>query len=91
MPGTRAGTGQPITFRCWQCRRQNGTAEVFGQLGTLHLGRINRVKLTGRKLLADDGCAGIRTSRFKRQYTCMDCDHTGWSRHTDLSDIVEKL
>ncbi len=87
MPGTNAGTGQPLSFRCSNCRNVHGTAEYHGQIGTSNYGRVDRVTLSGRKRdLRAKGNATGRNSRYAREYTCRDCKHTGWSRHIDLRD-----
>lgn len=81
MPGTNAGTGHPITFRCSECRK----AYPHGVYSS-HYGRMNRVKLTGRKRPAGSG-RGYRKSDFSREYRCLDCGHTGWSTHIDLERL----
>lgn len=75
MPGTNAGTGQPIHFRCSQCRAEGARWP---------LGSEHRVELTGKVRDAKAGTAGVRNSRRALEYRCLDCDHVGWSRHIDL-------
>jgi len=79
VPGTSAGTGQPLSFHCSACRLREGaigprTAD----------GWADRVKLTGRTKPAKHGNARGRSSETRREYTCLDCGHTGWSRHREL-------
>lgn len=81
MPGTNAGTGQPLTFQCSNCRNIKGAVR---RPGYTPRGYIERVRLTGRKRLARHGNAGGRNSTYKREYKCLDCRHVGWSRHSDL-------
>jgi hypothetical protein len=79
--GSNAGTGQPITFQCSQCRKKNDSIFRRPYLGP----RTGfRVKLTGKKRPCKQGNAGGRNSRHRRQYECLDCGHVGWSRHIDL-------
>lgn len=94
MPGTNAGTGSPISFRCSACRRLASRSKepVFrprrGCVGgtywreTYHGGRRDRVALTGRT--RNFGTRGARMSATAREYRCLDCGHVGWSRHVDL-------
>jgi hypothetical protein len=48
-------------------------------------GVAGRVKLTGKKRSAKLGTAGQRSDRYAREYICEDCNHKGWSRHSDLA------
>jgi hypothetical protein len=88
MPGTNAGTGNPISFRCYQCRRMGLLHRLPS--GTLvyrsDQGRVNRVVLTGRKRATGHG-RGYRKSDFVREYLCLDCGHFGWSNHADLEHL----
>lgn len=77
MPGTNAGTGQPINFQCSACRRRRRWP----------CGAKTHVRLTGRKKKLDDGNARGRSTKWSREYICRDCGHKGWSRHIDLQDI----
>lgn len=79
MPGTNAGTGRPISFRCSQCRRIEGATGPRTARGW-----IDRVELTGRTRKTKPGTAGSRNSLHRREYRCLDCGHVGWSRHIDL-------
>ena len=81
MPGTNAGTGKPLSFQCSRCRRENVTREMNREPRTGY-----DVTLTGRKRSCKQGTAGGRNSKYKREYTCHDCGHVGWSRHHHLED-----
>jgi hypothetical protein len=90
-PGMNNGTGQPITFQCSKCRKFKGrwndklTQEKLG-----HLGRVDRVTLTGKKWPRDNAY-GARNDSWAREYVCDDCGHKGSSRHVDLKYKEEKL
>lgn len=78
MPGTSAGTGQPLSFRCQRCRRQRLDPEA---------GRASRVRLTGNKKEVQINQwirIGRRYGLVSREYRCLDCGWVGWSRHKDL-------
>lgn len=68
------GTGQPVWFRCSQCRRHRAIG-----------GFASDVSLTGRTRPKCDGNAGMRSTTTEREYKCS-CGHVGWSRHVDLED-----
>ena len=85
--GSNGGTGKPMWFRCWRCRLRYGTKGYFGTATPKEAasGRLSRVTLTGRvKAARRHGNASGRNSEQEREYVCGDCDHRGWSRHTDL-------
>lgn len=84
MPGTNAGTGQPIYFRCTECRIRRGRWNV----PWCSWNQSKGVVLTGRK--RDAGRASIRMDYFAREYRCLDCGHVGWSRHIDLKHMEER-
>jgi hypothetical protein len=75
MPGTNAGTGQLVHFRCSQCRKRRWKWPN---------GAVQRVKVTGRTRLVPRGRKGRRTSYWRFEYKCQDCLHIGWSRHIDV-------
>jgi predicted RNA-binding Zn-ribbon protein involved in translation (DUF1610 family) len=84
------GTGQPLFFRCSQCRLRHGTNEYFerkrGERSpTRNLGRLNRVKLTGKAKPTGHNRGNGRSTNAQREYRCLDCGHTGWSCHIDLA------
>jgi hypothetical protein len=75
MPGTNAGTGQPISFKCAVERREN-----LGLWGRIH----HQVERTGRsKPYRRLGQGGMRTMRTAFEYRCS-CGHVGWSAHIDI-------
>lgn len=79
MPGTRAGTGQPISFACAIERREKLRVE-FGMM----LRREHRVIRTGRtRPYRRIGQGNMRTSTTAHEYRCS-CGHVGWSAHVDL-------
>lgn len=80
MPGTNAGTGQPISFQCSACRAKKS------HLNNYHYphGYRNDVTLTGRVKKLNDGRSRGRSSNCLREYKCKHCGHKGWSRHSDL-------
>ena len=75
--GKGSGTGQPISFKCFQER------------STLR-GAYERhdVELTGRERPRRRHTGG-RMDKVEREYTCS-CGHTGWSAHVDLSRAARK-
>lgn len=83
------GTGQPLWFRCSQCRLRHGTNEYFerkhGERSpTQSLGFIDRVRLTGRTKPTGHHRGNGRSTNTQREYRCLDCGHVGWSCHVDL-------
>lgn len=78
MPGTNAGTGRPLTFRCVKCRRGR----------RLNTGWPGRIALTGKTRGDVVSTAFHRMCRGSFQYRCLDCGHIGWSRHVDLQRIA---
>ena len=84
MPGSNAGTGQPITFRCWVQRRG---AEIHYHWRTRKISYISYPKghngvRTG-KVRASARGGGIRMMHTDHQYRC-ECGHVGWSKHTGV-------
>jgi hypothetical protein len=74
MPGTNAGTGQPISFCCSNCRKGND----YSRQQSRHKG----VRMTGKiRPQRNWGHGGARVSQFEMQYECNHCRHIGWSRH----------
>lgn len=78
MPGTNAGTGQPLTFRCSKQRSQVVYPDKYG--GRFPDGHENIVR-TGRARLV--GYPGVRSLGTAWQYRC-ECGHVGWSKHVDV-------
>lgn len=77
--GQSAGPGEPSCFQCSKCRRRNSRYVCVEE------GREGRVTLTGRaRQRYGQGIQVGRHGHVAREYKCNDCDHVGWSRHTDL-------
>lgn len=76
MPGTNAGTGQPLTLRCAKCkttwRRDYG--------GGTNLEATGRTKPVPHR--------GIRQTTRKIEYRCRDCGHVGWTQHIDAERLL---
>lgn len=77
MPGTNAGTGQPISFQCSHCRQQNRW------MGFKRRGGAHAVRWLGRWRHTRPGTGGVRNSYWSFEYECGDCGHVGWSRHIE--------
>lgn len=77
MPGSNAGTGQPIHFFCSKCRRSRGWRDIGSRRG------YNVIR-TGRTKPYRGGKRGTRGLDTFHEYKCLDCEHVGWSRHTDM-------
>lgn len=79
MPGSNAGTGHPLTFRCGKCKvgRDYRADSKRGTNWTVTgFVRGDLTKVTNQ-----------RVSRFvKAQYRCNDCGHKGWSGHSSVLD-----
>jgi hypothetical protein len=78
MPGTNAGTGQPITFRCWVERR-----ERWKSFRDDHV-----VTMTGRTR-PYHGHTGGRMTTTAYEYRCS-CGHVGWSAHVDAARLAAR-
>ena len=74
MPGTYAGTGRPLTFKCSKCKLRR---DRYGNA------RAGAPRITGRDRLAPRGNKCRRTSYWRFEYVCLDCGHVGWSRHIE--------
>jgi hypothetical protein len=101
MPGTNAGTGYPLTFRCAKCKVGRNWRSFFrfdterGRNYRL-TGRTRSAKrigrLTGRTRSAKR--IGYRQADIKMEYECLDCGHIGWTQHIDAwykLKLVENL
>jgi len=78
MPGSNAGTGHPLTFRCAKCKAGGRTHDIHGRwVGLRDIG--THWEVTGR--IKDNGAHGARMSGKKVEYVCLDCGHSGWSSH----------
>lgn len=85
MPGKNNGTGCPVSFRCWKCRREASHLKLFGFFSDKR-GYYTSVELTGRE--TPYASASCRMDTVNREYRCLDCGHVGWSRHIDLRHAV---
>ena len=76
MPGTSAGTGQPIAFLCPKYR-----ATKRYSMGT----RVadHRITRTGRTKKRYFRAMGIRMLPELHAYYCS-CGHAGWTAHKDI-------
>lgn len=86
MPGTNAGTGQPIWFKCHKYRLASNAA--FYSRTSHELSMRHRVTLTGRRRKRY-GRRGQRMTSVFREYTCA-CGYIGWSAHVDLERMEAK-
>jgi hypothetical protein len=75
MPGTNAGTGRPLFFRCSRCRKLDGSRRGQRWEPT---GRVRRLAKS------QEGTGGRRVAYLRYEYRCLDCGHTGWSRHIEV-------
>jgi predicted RNA-binding Zn-ribbon protein involved in translation (DUF1610 family) len=99
--GSNNGTGEPSTFRCAKCRRENpmvkwqltsATVATRGSYLWRYLngkasGYADAVTLTGRR--KKHSTCGIRHGMISREYRCSDCGHVGWSRHIGLEALPD--
>lgn len=81
MPGTNAGTGQPIVLKCAKCRRSI-TRKLLAAFS-----RGRNLEATGRVRLSR-GHRGIRQTNRRIEYRCKDCGHVGWSQHIDAERLL---
>jgi hypothetical protein len=74
-----SGTGQPIFFRCAVCRK---TSTIHSARRGMRYETTGRVRgLTGgQRRQPSQG----RIANVSYEYRCLDCGHTGWSRHKDV-------
>lgn len=82
MPGTNAGTGHPLTFRCAVCK----VGRAFDSLARRDLEKGTNVVATGERRERPTGKGSSRRTDpvYQYSYKCLDCGHEGWSRHTDV-------
>lgn len=78
MPGTNAGTGQPLTLRCAKCKTYSWKGAARGT----HLNATGATKPVTRR-------AARQTNR-KIQYRCRDCGHVGWTQHIDAERLLTR-
>lgn len=81
MPGTNAGTGQPLTLRCAKCKR-SGRYE-WSRSGGTDLVATGRVKAVAHR--------AVRQTNRKIEYKCRDCGHVGWTQHVDAERLLEAV
>lgn len=84
MPGTNAGTGEPIAFACAVERRERIWHDISQSLPKEH-----RVTPTGRTK-ARRTRGHIRHGNVAREYRCS-CGHVGWSNHKDLGRMLARI
>ena len=83
------GSGQPIHFKCSNCRKWRTQLVRDGALDCL-AGR--KFVATGERRRRFTTGGGPRIdNQFQYQYRCNDCGHVGWSRHVDVRRAYEKL
>lgn len=80
----------PHVFGCSRCRRDwyhnNRRNESY-----LNKGRISRCEPTGRTKPVPLGRGGMRSVFTRYEYTCLDCQHVGWTRHIDFARKCDML
>ena len=80
MPGTRAGTGQPISFRCW-VQRKGAKIHLYprtSKISYITYPEDHAGVRTGRKRPNQQG--NLRMMTTAHEYKC-ECGHVGWSKH----------
>jgi len=83
MPGTNAGTGYPLTFRCAKCK-----VGWEYKLGSLARRDGTRCIATGRT--KPKRTRGYRQTDRLVEYRCLDCGHIGWSQHSQMERLLER-
>ena len=82
MPGTRAGTGQPISLKCSQCKKQRDLS------GTARSGKLLR---TGRTRPYHPRGAHGRMTTTAHECECKMCGTIGWYAHADAARLALRL
>ena len=78
--GKGVGTGYPLTFRCTECKKGDWRRSSRGTNYEV----ITQVESEKHGQL-------VRQDRqFKYFYKCLDCGHTGWTRHTDAAQVWKR-
>lgn len=89
MNSRSPGVGNPLTFCCWNCRRNNRKFE-----NPIPDGRIDQVLIIGKTrknhALLGREASSPRMRKIRVQYRCLDCGHVGWSAHVDLVNRFEQ-
>ncbi len=86
MPGTKGGTGNPLTFRCAKCK----VLRNWRSLLVSDVDKGTHVESTGfrRRRL---GGRGPRVDHvWQYEYRCTVCSHRGWSRHETVRRMWER-
>jgi len=79
--GKGSGTGYPLTFNCFRCRRSvNGCIGGFVSYCRHAQVRTGRVRPLSRP---QQSKGHPRVLRERHEYRCT-CGHTGWTRHADV-------
>lgn len=86
MPGTNAGTGQPLFLKCSRCKKERNPAFPFSQRTTTSQGNLVRTGRTRPRRLAKG--MGARNGHMRigdtaHECRCLDCGHIGWYCHKD--------
>lgn len=86
MPGTNAGTGNPLTFRCAKCK----VARDWQSTRSVDIDKGTNVESTGFRRNRPGG-RGPRVDHWHvYEYACRDCGHRGWSRHEWVRRMWER-
>ncbi len=76
MPGTNAGTGQPLTLKCAKCKTNSWRDAC-------------RLEATGR--FRPMPHKAIRQTWRKVEYRCLECGHVGWTQHYMAEMLLSAL
>ncbi len=89
MPGSNAGTGQPLTFICAKCRLKRWRIERWYKHRAGRGLDVWDYHVTGRfRYRPTYNRGGGRSDVFYQyEYECVapGCGHIGWSRHIEVS------
>lgn len=78
MPGTNAGTGVPVSFRCYAERRESSLDRALGDVHEVYrTGAEKPFHSKGRQV-------SRRLDDVSRQYVCT-CGYVGWSALKELA------
>jgi len=75
MPGTNAGTGYPLTFRCAKCKSKRHKRST-NYIATGRVRPISKSRYSRH--------IGSRQTNRMLEYKCLTCGHVGWSQHSDM-------
>lgn len=80
----------PLSFGCAICRRAWWDNHRRGR-NELDQGRIERIMLTGRVCLKRQRRGTmLGSSGTCFQYKCLDCEHVGYSAHSDVARLAQR-